>query len=115
MIANGLKQERRTLQHRFILEPHHRPSIGGKPSVTNGVTFRPQRMDATVQFHDQPDGRTGEIRDVRPQRQLSPELQAFQSAVSQEFPEDGLGQGGSLRPLRALAIVRSEGLSMVGA
>lgn len=51
-------------------------------------------MLAAVEFDDQPFLQANEVRDVRADRELAPELVAEQGAIAKHRPETTLGIGG---------------------
>jgi hypothetical protein len=51
-------------------------------------------MKWPIRFHDQSSGETHEIRNVWANRDLAAELQACQTAVAQQLPEDAFVKGG---------------------
>ena len=83
-----LQRRRNPFQHTFdvghdvvVPEPEHSEALSLEPPGAQGVGFRVLGMLAAVQFDDQFCRVTGEVRDIRADLNLPPELGAIQPPI----------------------------------
>ena len=93
---NGVNNRFGILAHFAVPEPDHLPTFGLQEVGTSNI-LRTIRMLRAVDFHYQPCLATGEVRNIRTDRELPGEFRpiATEQAPDQAF---GIGRAGAERP-----------------
>jgi len=72
-------------RHFIVAEAQDPETLARKPGVTDGICL--WIVKGTIRLDDQTSAKASEVRHIRPNRNLPPELEAIEPPVAQEFPQ----------------------------